>query len=160
VSFPSRIAPATIIAGLGLFIPAGIGLLLSDTPTKLCPLPALTYWPALFLSAPFTVCLPTLIFVVWFPSGVKIPWRSYALLAVAAPLNVIYCFGGWRRGLEYQGLEYTRVVCSLSITWMVFLVFAFALFWKGCSLRYSLLLHWMLFAWLVWYAFPYLGEML
>lgn len=52
------------------------------------------------------MCLPTLIFVVWFPRGVKIPWRSYALLAVAAPLNVIYCAGGWRLGLEYQGLEY------------------------------------------------------
>jgi hypothetical protein len=122
-------------------------------------LPALTFWPAIFLRPPFTLCLPVLIFVVWVPENAKIPWRSYALLVVSAPLNVMYCVGGWRLGLQYQGLEHTRAVCFVSIAWTALLVLAFALSWKRRSLDHSLFLHWMLFAWLAWYAFPYLGEL-
>jgi hypothetical protein len=40
------------------------------------------------------------------------------------------------------------------------LFFAFVRTWKmGASFRNSLFVHWMLFAWLAWYAFPYLGEL-
>ena len=38
----SKSGVATIIAGLGLLIPASLGLLVSNVPTILCPFPALT----------------------------------------------------------------------------------------------------------------------
>jgi hypothetical protein len=82
------------------------------------------------------------------------------LLAVAAVLSVFYFIGSWKWGLEYQGLHHTRVVCAANIVWVAILGFAFARSRQGTtSFKFNLFLHWMLFAWLAWYAFPYLGEL-
>jgi hypothetical protein len=62
---------ATIIAGLGLLIPASMGLLLTGVPTILSPFPALTVLPAFLISDlhlwKAAVVLPTLLFLVWHP---------------------------------------------------------------------------------------------
>jgi len=66
----------------------------------------------------------------------------------------------WNWALQYHGPLYTRAVCAINIAWAVFLILAFARgLKKPPSFVYSLFLHWMLFAWLAWYAFPYLGEL-
>jgi hypothetical protein len=152
----------TLLTGLGLLIPASVGLL-AGVPTVFCPLPALTVLPAFFLSWAAAI-VPTLLFFAWnqglFRGVANIPKRSYVLLATATVLSVIWFVGGWKYGLQFQGAHYTYAVCFANIAWLVFLWAMFGRSWKReSSFKTNLLLHWILFAWLAWYAFPYLGEL-
>lgn len=82
------------------------------------------------------------------------------LLAILTGLSVIWFVGGWKFGMEYQGAEYTYTVCILNALSICFLGLVFATNWgKESSFGINLVLHWILFAWLAWIAFPYLGEM-
>ena len=163
----SKSAAATLMAGFGLLVPAAVGLLASGVPTMLCPFPALTVLPAFLLSVHLSnlaVVLPTLLFFIWNPGllrgETKVPKRSYALLAVATVLSVFYFVSGWDLGLKYQGIHYTRFVSAVNTAWVAFLILGFLRSRKrATSFRFNLFLHWMMFAWLAWYAFPYLGEL-
>ena len=172
LEFPlSKSAVATLIAGLGLLVPASIGFLVSNAPTILSPFPALTVVPAfLFSDLPVwhiykaAVVVPMLFFFVWHPGlfrgEPKIPKRSYVLLLVAIFLGVADFVTSWNLGLRYQGPQYIHVVCAVNVVWAVFLAVFFIRAWKNpFTFKSSLFLHWMLFAWLAWYAFPYLGEL-
>jgi hypothetical protein len=162
----------TSIAGLGLLIPAaiGLGLFLSGSPTLLSPLPALTVIPALLLSsqnypANAAVMLPTFLFLLWNPQLFrgegKVPRRSHLLLALLAALTVIDFIASWKLGAKYQGLDFTAAVCAINVAWLALLGFGFAKTVKRTtSFATSLFLHWMLVAWLCWYAFPWLGELI
>jgi hypothetical protein len=161
-------AVAAFAAGVGLLFPASLGLLIAGVPTKLCPFPLLTILPAFVLSTwrlhYAAVLVPVLLFFVWHPGlfrgEARVPRRSYALLVILTVLSTVYFIAGWKLGLKYEGAEYTRAVCFVNVAWATFLVFAFGRTWKnGSSFKTSLFLHWMLFAWLAWYAFPYLGEL-
>ncbi len=164
----SKSAVATLIAGLGLLVPASLGLLLSNVPTILSPFPALTVMPAFLISDlhlwKLAVVVPMLLFFLWHPGLLrgepKIPKRSYALLLTAILLSVADFISSWNWGLHYQGPQYLHVVCAVNVAWVVFLAFSFIRAWKNPStFKSSLFLHWMLFAWLAWYAFPYMGEL-
>jgi hypothetical protein len=157
---------ATTIAGVMLLIPAAMGLLIATAPTVLGPYPALTALPALFLSSRgVVVLLPTLVFFLWnlglFRGETKISRKSYILLIIVAILSVIWFVVGWRDGLHYEGAGYLYKVCAINIIWFAFLSATF--FWysrgKKPSFSLNLALNWALFAWLAWYAFPYLGEL-
>jgi len=162
----------TSIAGLGLMIPAaiGLGLFLPGAPTVFSPLPALTAIPDLLLSdwhnlGNAAVILPMMLFFSWnrqlFRGEPLVPRRSYVLLALLAVLSAIDFVVSWKWGLQYEGPQFTAVVCSVNIAWLGFLGLAFARTRDGTtSFGTSLFLHWMLFAWLGWYAFPWLGELL
>jgi hypothetical protein len=164
----TRFAIITFVAGWGLLIPAGIGLLLSDVPTIFCPFPMLTVFPVFLLSSwhlwRAVICVPTLLFFAWHPKlfrgAARVPIRSSALYASATILSVLYFATGWKWGLQYQGAQYTQVVCAVNTAWVILLGLGFARSWTGSSsFRFNLFLHWMLFAWLAWYAFPYMGEL-
>lgn len=164
----SKSGVATMMAGLGLLVPASVGLLGASIPTMLCPFPALTVLPAFLLSDFYlfkaAVAVPMLLFFVWRPGLFRgeaiVPKRSYVLLAIATVLNVVYFAASWHWGLQYQGPQYVHVVCAVNVAWVAFLIVAFARSWKAPpSFNYSLFVHWMFFAWLAWYAFPYLGEL-
>jgi hypothetical protein len=153
----------TLGSGLALLIPAAAGLLLAGVPTIFCPLPALTVIPAFFIG-PAAVIMPTVLFFLWHPGlfkgDSKVPRRTYALVATGAVLSIVWFVGGWKWGLQYQGTRHVRFVCIANIAWLVFLGFAFAIGRKRvASFKRSLFLHWILFCWLAWYAFPYLGEL-
>jgi hypothetical protein len=156
------------MAGLGLLVPASMGLLVSGVPTILCPLPALTVIPAFLLSNlglwKAAIVVPTLCFFAWNPGlfrgDAKVPKRSYALLIILILLGIADFVAEWNLGLRYRGSLFTHVVCAVNAIWAAFLALAFARSWKEpSSFRYNLFVHWMLFAWLAWYAFPYLGEL-
>ena len=163
-------AITTFVAGFGLLIPAAAGLGLMGLPAEMSPLPGLTTIPLFVFSVwrlerIVIIMVPVLLFFAWHPGlfrgDTKVPRRSYALLTVATVLSVIYFVGSWKWGLQYQGVAYTRLVCGVNFAWIVLLFFGFARAWqRKPSFKFSLLLHWMLFAWLAWYAFPYLGELL
>jgi hypothetical protein len=155
------------MAGLALLIPAAIGLN-DGGPTILSPLPALTLLPALasefFHLGRSAIAIPTLFFFMWLPGLLfgdgKIPKRSWALLAVAAVLNVYWFVVGWRVGIQDQGALYTCTVFIVNFAAVSFLAIAFFKNWKrNSSFSTSLIIHWILFAWLAWYAFPFLGDM-
>ena len=75
-------------------------------------------------------------------------------------MNTIALAGGWRYGLKYEGDDYTRFACVTSATCNAVLLLAFGAAWKlRPSFTLNLVVHWLLFAWLAWYAFPYLGEL-
>ena len=157
----------TMVAGVGLLIPAAIGLN-NNGPTILSPLPALTVLPAFVLGSlklwKAAIIVPMLLFFCWFPGllwGVgRIPKRSYVLLAVATGLSVLWFIWGWRFGLDYQGKHYTYTVCFINIAAISFLALAFSRGRKRePSFGTNLIVHWILFAWFAWYAFPYLGEL-
>jgi|SRR5581483_5736581 len=165
----SRSSSLTLIASLLLLIPAATGLLTSGVPRAYCPFPILTVLPAFVLASwhhleKLAITLPSLLFLAWSPGlmrgQVVVPKRSYCLLAVLTVLSVFYFVTGWRLGVEYEGIEYTRAVCFINIISVAFLAAAFVRVRNiGPSFRSNLLLHWALFAWLAWYAFPYLGEL-
>lgn len=154
----------TFIGGLALAIPAAIGLLSTGVPTALGPFPAMTALPAMFLSSRLVgIVVPSLIFFAWNPGLFrgenKPPTRSYGLLVVATILSVIWIVVGWKNGLHYQGVGYVHRVSVVTVAWIALLGTLFTLYWKRESFRLNLALHWLLFAWLAWYAFPYLGEL-
>jgi hypothetical protein len=166
----SESAVATGMAGLGLLIPASLGLLVSGVPTIWCPFPILTILPSFLLAEhehglwKVAVAVPMLCFFAWHPGlfrgESRVPKRSYVLLMITALLSVVYFVTSWELGSRYQGLLFTREVCAANVAWVGFLGLAFARAWKQpFSFKYSLFLHWMLFAWFAWYAFPYLGEL-
>lgn len=157
-----------LVAGCSLLLPAYTGL--AGAPTLLCPLPFLTVTPAFILStlragqfARAAVLVPALLFFAWNPGlfrgQTQIPKRSLALLMIATPLTVIWFVGSWKYGLQYQGRQYTHVICVTNAVWLAALWITLASRWHRDSFAGNLLFHWLLLAWLGWYAFPYLGEL-
>ncbi len=155
----------TFAAGLALIGPAVLGFLLSGVPTILCPFPFLTVMPAFLLGRAnwLALLVPTLLFFAWSPGLFRgqalFPKRTIVLLGVLTALSGLYFVGSWTYGIRYQGPHFTHVVCFLNGAWLLLLWITFFSRVGKSSFVANLLLHWMLFAWLAWYAFPYLGEM-
>jgi hypothetical protein len=153
-------------AGFSLLLPAYTGLLLAGVSTLLCPLPFLTVTPAFILSSQFShaaVLIPPLLFFAGnpglFKGQMQVPNRSLVLLMIATAFSVIWFAESWKYGIEYQGRHYTHAICGLNGIWLAALWIMLASRWHRDSFAGNLLLHWLLFAWLGWYAFPYLGEL-
>lgn len=114
----------------------------------------------LFLLAPF---LPTALFFVWNPGLLKgqtsVPIRSVILLAVLTALTTVYFVSSWSYGLQFQGAKYTYGICAANIVWLLVLWAIFIVVRRKASFNLNLLAHFLLFAWLGWFAFPWLGEL-
>ncbi len=154
---------ATLVCGFALLIPAWIGLFLRGFPTILCPMPALTVIPAFLLTNvglyPIAVAVPVVFFLLWNPhllrGRAEVPKRTYFLFAGIIVLSIIWFVGGWKFGLQYQGPRFIYSVCAINVLWISLLGLLFIRSWKrNPSFPSSLALHWLLFAWLAWYAFP------
>jgi hypothetical protein len=157
----------TIILGLALIVPASIGVM-SGFPTILSHGPTLTILPAFFLASAHlwrvVVVLPTTLFFLWnrglFHGESKVPKRTYILFFVATGLSVVYFIASLQWGITYEGIRYVRVVCAVNVVWAISLGMMLARSRsRSPSFRFSVILHWWLFAWLAWYAFPTLGEL-
>lgn len=156
----------TFLAGASLVVPAAVGLFLTGVPTIFCPLPLLTVLPAfmLFAVAPVVVVIPSGLFFAWNPTlfrGVPAPpRRSYILFGALVVLSVVYFVVSWGDGVQFEGRSYTRTIAIANVIWIALLTFLFVLSrTRKPSFIFNLTLHWLLFAWLAWYAFPYLGEL-
>ena len=81
---------------------------------------------------------------------------GFAVLCMV--LSVTYWTAGWRYGLRYEGRAYTithaaeNLVCYAALIALIIRARA--------SAPARALLHWATLAWLVWCAFPWLGEVL
>jgi hypothetical protein len=156
----------TISVGALLVVPAALGLFLPDVPTIFCPLPILTILPALVFSplAPVVVVIPSLLFFAWNPAlfrGVPTPpKRSYMLFGALVALSVVYFVLSWDDGVKYESRSYTQAIALANAIWIALLTVLFVVSRiRKPSFVFNLTLHWLLFAWLAWYAFPYLGEL-
>jgi hypothetical protein len=157
-----------IAAGLCLLIPAWIGLFSSGVPTLYSPLPTLTTLPAFVLSRwhlqSLAVLVPSIFFFLWNPGLLlnrrpNVPKRTIALLGLLTLLTIVDFVFEWNDGVRYQGAYHTMAICIINLVWLVVLWWAVIHWWRQPSFSVNLLSHWFLFAWLAWYAFPYLGEL-
>jgi hypothetical protein len=167
MSFSRRGIFITLLAAVGLAVIASIGLFVSGAPTIFSPFPLLTVFPALILPQPLqysVVLLPPLLFLLWNPQlmrlEAKVPRRTYILFALLAALSVVYFALSWKWGLQYEGPQFTAVICLINIAWVAFLIVALHRGSKNnAAFGTSIFIQWMLFAWLSWCAFPWLGEL-
>jgi len=130
----------------------------------LYPFPALMFIPS-FLLHRAAVLVPVLLFFAWNPGlfggEARVPRRSYILLIVVTGLSVVWFAVGWRDGLAVQGASYNYGVGVINALWIAILWLLFSWSRRGePSFRTNLVLHWAMFAWLAWYAFPFMGELI
>ena len=154
----------TVLSGLMLLIPASVGLFLTGVPTLLCPLPFLTVVPAFLLANMHlelaAVLIAAILFFTWNPGLFQghclIPKRTYGLLLIAVILSLMWFIAGWK----YQGRTDTHLISAINVVWLTgFGAFLFLRRKFTSSFANNLVLHLLFFAWLGWYAFPYLGEL-
>ena len=157
-----------VAAGLCLLIPAWTGIFSSGFPTLYAPLPALTILPAFELlrwhREFFAVLIPSLLFFLWSPELLlnqrpNVPKRTIVLLGLLTILAALHFAFGWKYGMQYEGERYTFWIAIINMMWLFFLWWAVIHWSRQPSFKGHLLSHWFLFAWLAWYAFPYLGEL-
>jgi hypothetical protein len=152
----------------------GIGslVLLEKIPLApfLYPLPLFTALPFLFLSfnlgpllAFAAIFVPTLVFWAWsinlFRGVSVVPGRSIILFWVLAALTVVYFISSWDYGVKWQGHAHVIAVLLLNVVAIYVLWRLLGQARSAPSFGHSFLFHWALFAWLAWFAFPFLGEM-
>jgi hypothetical protein len=160
----------TVAVAFELVLLGWIGCFSSGMPTLVCPMPTITILPAFFLASPpshlpywLAVLVPALLFFAWNPGlfrgKCQIPRRSWVLLTMLSALSVVYFIGSWRYGNQYQGREYTAAICAVNSAWLVSLWAILYRTSRLSSFQANLFFHAVLFSWLAWYAFPYLGEL-
>jgi len=89
----------------------------------------------------------------------NVPKRTIVLLGLLTVLTIVDFVFEWNDGVHYRGAHYAIGVCIINLMWLVFVWWAVIRWKRQPSFRGNLLSHWFLFAWLAWYAFPYLGEL-
>jgi len=107
---------------------------------------------------------PVILFVLWNPGLIfrqqsNLPKRTIGIVGVLSLLTIVDFVLEWKYGLQYRGARHTIAVYIVNILWLVVLWGALIRAWRRPTFKANLLAHWILFAWLGWYAFPYLGEL-
>jgi hypothetical protein len=157
-----------VAAGLCLLIPAWIGLFFSGVPTLYSPFPTLTVLPAFVLSRwhleSLAVLVPSILFFLWSPGLLlnqrpNLPKRTFVLLGLLTVLTIVDCVLEWKYGVVYRGARHTILVYVINAMWLASLWWTVVRCKRQPSFVGNLFSHWLLFAWLAWYAFPYLGEL-
>ena len=169
--------PIVIVAGLtaGVFSWAGMGGgIWSFGPWS--PFPAATVLPSLIGSVLvggnetgywlLRYVLPAVIgpalFFGWNPQlfrGVEsVPRRSWTGLVIVTGLTIYFFVSSWPLGIKYQGLAHTTTVAVVNAVAVAAGWSALFLAHRRPSFGRSLLFHWITTVWLVWGAFPWLGE--
>jgi len=93
-------------------------------------------------------------------AGSRYPGRTVALAAIAVFLSAAYYATWWRYGLRYQGVGLMITYLIASAATLGVLVFVWHRYRPTGAWWPSLVLHWILFAWICVAAFPWLGEMI
>jgi hypothetical protein len=84
---------------------------------------------------------------------------SVAVFILIALANGLWLALSLSAGIRYQGLTHTAIAVLANAVFSGTLV---GVAWRGRrrpSYAKSYAFHWLLAAWLAWYAFPYLGEL-
>jgi len=89
---------------------------------------------------------------------ITIPKRTIVLYFALMALSVAWFVVGWSYGVKYEGIAFTLGSALLSAALCVATGVLLQRAWRQASFLGSLVLHWLLFAWMLTFAFPYLGE--
>jgi len=155
----------TLLAGVSLaFLSAvSIGMFVGESPSLVAPSSMVIMIPA-FLSWPWYVVfgLPVFTFWLWayqlYFGVVAIPTRSLMLFVFEFLASMVWFILGWRNGIEFQGRSFTLGTLLLSLLVASTLSVVTVSAWRRPTWAKSLASHWLAWAWLVTYAFPYLAE--
>ncbi|HEV59191.1 MAG TPA: hypothetical protein ENN87_17110 [Phycisphaerales bacterium] len=117
------------------------------------------------LSLPVAVMLGTALvpvaFLLWSGSlwrgEAAIPRRSSNLAIVIFALSVLWLMWVGQGGVQVQGLFHVIMVQGYNVFIASLLLLLYRINRAGPGLRTSLAYHWLLFAWVGWCAFPWLG---
>ena len=105
-----------------------------------------------------------LCFVVWcWPvllGAAYLPLRSIVLLGISVTLSVLWHIVGFSYGIQYQGIDFVIGVSIVNLLFVCILITLAVIGRRRPQYHFNLLFHVALFAWLAYYAFPYLGELL
>jgi hypothetical protein len=93
-------------------------------------------------------------------TGSVYPRRTVVAGIVAVVLSATYYVSQWSYGLEYQGLGFMIACLSASAMFLGTIAIAWYRYRPTGAWLPGLVLHWMLFAWICFLAFPWLGEMI
>jgi hypothetical protein len=131
-------------------------------PTVIKPLPFPWVWLAWAFGWAIPV-LPSAMFWLWCgslfygkPTGRN---RTRATAFLVGLLSILWFYAGWAYGLKYQSLLFDVVsaICSLLFAAAIAAILASSR--RTVSFTWSLTANFLIFAWLLTYAFPYLGEL-
>jgi hypothetical protein len=160
-----------LVIASGLLLAAiasiGLGLPSMPSPSTYSPFPLMTMLPALILSElrleTAAVLVPVVLFFAWAPGllmreASRLPKRTVWAIATLTALTVLDFSIEWKHGVEFHGPQYTTTVALINVVWLGLLWWVAVRAWRQPSFKKILLTHWLMFAWLSWYAFPYLGE--
>lgn len=110
-------------------------------------------------------CTPLVgVFLLWSShlraASNAIPRRSIVLFLLFAFLSCVFLYGSWSYGVRWQGLQHTLIVVSINVIFIVSLFFLLFAARQRQTFATNYAFHVLLFIWLAWYAFPWLGELL
>jgi hypothetical protein len=135
---------------------------LGQTPTVSTPLPFPWVWLAWILgwAGP---ALASGLFWLWTgplshgkPTGGK---RTRAAAALIGILSFLWFRAEWGNGLKYEGFRFNFMTAMRSLIFAAVIGTILASPKRANSYIWSLTANFLIFAWAVTYAFPYLGEM-
>ena len=146
--------------------------LLPGYPQIYGPLNAMVIFPA-FIMAEFVqsedlalllaLGFVPLLFCLWcwplLRGQTELPIRSSWLLGATLMASAAWIAFGYDYGVQYQGLRYVVGVTVVNVVCWIALVGQAIKAVRRPSEEHNFVFHGSLFAWLAWYAFPYLGEL-
>lgn len=88
----------------------------------------------------------------------RIPVRSFFLFGGIVLASLVWFSAGWEYGLQYQRFPRLMQYVGTNIGFAVLLCLLAFCCRRHMSWWASLIFHWLLFVWIVWTAFPWLGE--
>jgi hypothetical protein len=161
----TRSRTATVVAGLFLAPVAAqsVGLLLAGMPVITAPASLVVILP-LFSDVPLVVVLavPPILFWAWAPhlfSGRhEVPKRTIWLFRILVTLSIAWFLVGWKYGLQYEGLGFTVGTATISLLCAALIALLLRRSRRSSSFEAALAATWLIFAWVLTFAFPYLGE--
>ena len=118
----------------------------------------------LFSDVPLAVVLavPPILFWAWAPhlfSGRhEVPRRTIWLFGTLVVLSIVWFVVGWKDGLQYEGLDFTVGTAAISLMCAALIALLLRRSRRSSSFEAALGATWLIFAWVLTFAFPYLGE--
>jgi uncharacterized membrane protein YhdT len=144
-----------------LLVAATIMSILPGVPKCWAPFPLPLFVLAGF-TGPLVFVVPAGTFLLWSKQLLggepRVPYRTVGALVVLGCLSVWYFMSTWSDSVMRYGQGFVTTVVGVNVGFVAALVALVVWSYVRPSFRLSLSVHFVLFLWLAWYAFPYLGE--
>lgn len=90
----------------------------------------------------------------------RVPRRTKVIVPLVTALGAWAVLGGIESGVRFQGREHTMTVVGLNVALIATIWVLFVVALRRPGRGAVLALHWTFVFWLVWQAFPWLGELI